>query len=245
MTTTLETSQSWSSRRRAPNPFIQTLPDADIDGPHYPTPAERLADLIVHVLGLAFAVIGGGIAVALAVSHGVIGLSTAIAIYALGFVAMLSFSAAYNFAHPRWQPFLFRLDHAGIYLMIAASYTPFTTQLLDGAWSWGMTTAVWALAIIGVCIRMFLPRLGEAVSATFYLGMGWLVVIAIDPLVQRVPPLPLTLLAAGGIVYTAGAILFVAKRMKFRRAIWHGHVLAGAVTHYAAILVGVVLAAGA
>jgi len=223
--------------------FVAPCDCADIDGPHYPTPAERLADLVVHIIGLLFAVVAGGAAVAMAVSHGVISLSAAIAVYALGLVAMLSFSTAYNFAHPRWQPFLFRLDHAGIFIMIAASYTPFTTQLLHGAWAWGMTTAVWTMAIIGVLIKLCLPRLGETVSTIFYLAMGWLVVIAIKPLVEQVPLVPLLLLAAGGIVYTVGAILFVFNRCRFRRAIWHGHVLAGAVTHYAAIVVGVGLMA--
>jgi len=69
---------------------------------------------------------------------------------------MLAFSLAYNFAKPNWQPFLRRLDHAGIFLMIAASYTPFTTQALTGAWSIGMTTAVWALAALGMAGKMFL-----------------------------------------------------------------------------------------
>jgi len=224
--------------------FVPADAAAEIDGPHYPTRAERLADLVIHIAGLAFAVIGGGGAVALAVSHGVLGLSAAIAVYALGLFAMLAFSTAYNFAHPRWQPFLFRLDHAGIFLMIAASYTPFTTQLLQGAWSWGMTAAVWGLACAGVIIKLVLPRLGERVSMLFYLGMGWLVVLAIKPFVERVPPPALILLAIGGLVYSAGAALFVLKRCKFRRAIWHGHVLAGAVTHYAAVMVGVVLASG-
>lgn len=224
--------------------FVPTEAAADIDGPHYPTRAERTADLVIHIAGLAFAVIGGGGAVALAVSHGVLALSAAIAVYALGLFAMLAFSTAYNFAHPRWQPFLFRLDHAGIFLMIAASYTPFTTQLLQGAWSWGMTAAVWGLACAGVVIKLVLPRLGERVSMLFYLGMGWLGVLAIKPFIDRVPLPALILLAAGGIVYSAGAVLFILKRCKFRRAIWHGHVLAGAVTHYAAIMVGVVLASG-
>jgi hemolysin III len=250
MTSTTNGSRGWMPAFPKPDPkvipgvFVAPADCAEIDGPHYPTPAERLADLIVHVIGLAFAVIGGGVAVALAVNHGVIGLSAAIGIYALGFIAMLSFSAAYNFAHPRWQPFLFRLDHAGIFLMIAASYTPFTTQLLHGAWSWGMTAAVWTLAIIGIIIKLCLPRLGETVSMVFYLIMGWLVVLAIKPLVEQVPLVPLVLLAAGGIVYSIGAVLFVMKRCKFRRAIWHGHVVAGAITHYAAIMVGVVLAGG-
>lgn len=217
---------------RAPRLDVETEP-------HYPTPSERLADLIVHIVGLSFAVIGGGMA--LSVSHGVMGLSLAIAVYALGFIAMLAFSVAYNFAHPRWQPFLYRVDHAGIFLMIAASYTPFTTQLLHGTWSWGMTIAVWSLAATGVLIRLFLPRLSEMVSTVFYLAIGWVIVIAIKPLAEGTSLIPLVLLAAGGIVYTIGAVLFIVTRFRFRRAVWHGHVLTGAVTHYAAIMVGVVM----
>ncbi len=221
---------------------IRLAVDSEIDTePHYPTASERVADLVVHIIGLLFAVIGGGVALALAVSHGVMGLSAAIAVYALGFVAMLAFSTAYNFAQPRWQPLLYRVDHAGIYLMIAASYTPFTTQLLHGTWSWGMTIAVWSLAITGMAIRLFLPRLSETVSTIFYLAIGWVIVIAIKPLVLGTPATTLVLLAVGGLVYSIGAVLFIVRRFKFRRAIWHGHVLAGALTHYAAIMLGIVL----
>lgn len=219
------------------------LEAVDIDGPHYPTAGERWADLIVHLFGLLFAVVGGGTAVIIALSHDMIGLSAAITVYALGLMAMLSFSTAYNFAHPRWRPFLFRLDHAGIFLMIAASYTPFTTQLLDGAWRWGMTVAVWSIAIVGIAVRLTLPRLSERVSTAFYLSMGWLIVLAIKPFVKTVPIPALILLVAGGVVYSVGAALFMMKRCKFRRAIWHGHVVAAAATHYAAIMIGVVLAA--
>lgn len=227
-----------------PEPHCQpAAPDGNGE-PHYPGASERVADLIVHIAGLSFAVIGGGAALALAVSHGVMGLSAAVAVYVLGLVAMLAFSTAYNFAHPRWQPFLFRVDHAGIFLMIAASYTPFTTQLLHGTWSWGMTTVVWTLAAIGISIRLFLPRLSETVSTVFYLAMGWVIVLAIEPLSLGAPPISLALLAAGGIAYSIGAVLFIFKRFRFRRAIWHGHVLAGAMSHYAAIMVGVVLTAG-
>lgn len=223
--------------------FVQPTRAADIDGPHYSSQEERLADLVVHIVGLAFAIIGGVVAVSIAVHHGVLGLSAAIAIYVLGLTAMLGFSTAYNFAPARWQPFLFRLDHAGIFLMIAASYTPFTTQVLTGAWRLGMTTSIWTLAIVGVLARLFLPRLGEKVSIAFYLAMGWLIVFAIKPLIEHASIAPLVLLAVGGVVYSVGAVLFVQKRLKFRRALWHGHVVAGAVTHYAAVMVGVVLTA--
>ena len=214
-----------------------------ISPPHYPTPAEKLADLVIHIVGLVLAVIGGGVALAFAASHGQTGRIAAVGIYAVGLVAMLAFSTAYNFAHPKWQPFLYRLDHAGIFLMIAASYTPFTTQLLHGTWSWAMTLTVWTLAAVGIVTKLLLPRHGEPLTVLFYLALGWVVVVAIKPLVHEAPLAAIILLAVGGIVYSAGGVLFIAKHIKFRRAIWHGQVLAAAATHYAAIMVGVVLVA--
>lgn len=212
---------------------------SDLD--HYPSAWARRADLIVHIAGLTLALFGGGLALGLAVSHGMLGKVAAVSIYALGLIAMLAFSLAYNFAKPSWQPFLRRLDHAGIFLMIAASYTPFTTQALTGAWSIGMTTAVWALAALGIAGKMFLPGLGKAIWVVLYLALGWMVVIAIKPMVEEVPPVAMWLLAAGGVVYSVGTLFYAAKGLKFRRAIWHGHVVAAAGLHYAAILVGVVL----
>jgi hemolysin III len=208
---------------------------------HYPSVWARRADLIVHIAGLTLALFGGGLALGLAVSNGMLGKVAAVSIYALGLIAMLAFSLAYNFAKPSWQPFLRRLDHAGIFLMIAASYTPFTTQALTGAWSIGMTTAVWSLAALGIAGKMFLPGLGKAIWVFLYLALGWMVVIAIKPMIEEVPAVAMWLLAAGGVVYSVGTIFYAAKGLKFRRAIWHGHVVAAAGLHYAAILVGVVL----
>jgi hemolysin III len=208
---------------------------------HYPTLWARRADLIVHLTGLTLALFGGGLALGLAVSHGMLGKVAAVSIYALGLIAMLAFSLAYNFAKPSWQPFLRRLDHAGIFLMIAASYTPFTTQALSGMWAVGMTSAVWVLAGLGMVGKMFLPGLGKAIWVFLYLALGWMVVIAIKPMVSEVPAVAMWLLAAGGVVYSIGTIFYAAKGLKFRRAIWHGHVVAAAGLHYAAILVGVVL----
>lgn len=210
---------------------------------HYPTVWARRADLIVHIAGLGLALFGGGVALGLAVSKGMLGLVAAVSIYAVGLIAMLAFSLSYNFAKPTIQPILRRLDHAGIFLMIAASYTPFTTFALEGTWAWGMTAAVWTLAILGMAGKLFLPGLGKAIWVFLYLALGWLVVFAIKPMAQGVPPAAMWLLAAGGLAYTVGVIFYASKRLKFRRAIWHGHVLAGAGLHYAAVLVGVVLTA--
>ena len=106
---------------------------------HYPTASAKCADLVVHVVGLTLALVGGIVLLALAVRAQSLSMAFAVGIYALGLLAMLGFSTAYNFAKPRFRPTLRRLDHAGIFLMIAGSYTPFTTQTLTGAWAWGMT----------------------------------------------------------------------------------------------------------
>jgi len=211
---------------------------------HYPSLSARRADFIVHIIGLVLALFGTGVALGLAVSHGLLGKVAAIITYAIGLLAMLSFSMAYNFAHARFQPFLRRLDHAGIFLMIAASYTPFTTQALSGAWAVGMSVAVWLLAGIGIIAKLFLPKISKVFWVVLYLILGWLILIAIKPLAQGVPMAALILLALGGIVYSVGTLFYMSKSLKFRRAIWHGHVLAGAGIHYAAVLVGVVLVGG-
>lgn len=210
---------------------------------HYPSQRARLADLIVHVAGLVLAVVFGVILIVLAAQSGDAGQIAAVAIYAAGLVAMLSFSTAYNFANDHWRPKLHGLDHAGIFLMIAASYTPFTTQRLEGAWAWGMTIAVWALAAFGIYGKLFLKRLPKRFWLAYYVGLGWLVVVAMEPLAHAVSWVALLLLAIGGVLYTTGVIFHVNRKLTFSKAIWHGHVVTAAGVHWVAVLLGVVLAA--
>jgi hemolysin III len=209
---------------------------------HYPTAGSMRADLIVHAIGLGFAVIGGGALLALAFGLGRLGEAAAVAIYVAGFIAMLALSLAYNFSRLRWRPILRRLDHAAIFVMIAGSYTPFTTQRLHGSWAIGMTLAVWSLALAGVAAKLLLPGLGRKFWIGLYLALGWLAVVAIKPMLSAVPWMVVALLAAGGLVYSTGAVFYVLKQLKFRRAIWHGHVVGAAALHFTAILLGVVLA---
>ncbi len=208
---------------------------------HYPTAAAKCADLVVHITGLVFALFGGGILLGLAVGMGRLSQIAAIAVYAAGLMLMLGFSTAYNFAKPAWRPTLRRLDHAGIFLMIAGSYTPFTTHSLTGAWAWGMTAAVWSIAAFGALGKLFLPGLGRRFWVAVYVALGWLVLIAFKPMLAGLSWVALLLLAIGGLLYTSGVIFYVNKKLKFARAIWHGHVVAAAGVHWAAVLVGVVL----
>jgi hemolysin III len=209
---------------------------------HYPTPAAKCADLVVHVVGLTLALVGGVVLLLIAVTAGSISQVVGVSIYAAGVVAMLAFSTAYNFAHHSYRPLLRRLDHAGIFLMIAGSYTPFTTQAMDGAWAIGMTVAVWAIAALGAFGKLFLTGLDRRFWVAVYLALGWLVVIALKPMMEGVTYVALGLLALGGVLYSTGVLFYLNKRLKFARAIWHGHVVAAAGAHWAAVLLGVVLA---
>jgi len=211
---------------------------------HYPTPAARCADLVVHLTGLVFALFGGGVLLGLSVGAGSLSQTAAVAVYAGGLLLMLAFSTAYNFARAPHRPLLRRLDHAGIFVMIAGSYTPFTTQNLTGAWSVAMTVAVWSIAGLGVLGKLFLPGLGRRFWVGVYLALGWIAVVALKPMIDGVPWIALVLLALGGLLYTTGVVFYVNKRLRFARAIWHGHVVAAAGAHWAAVLIGVVLYGG-
>jgi hemolysin III len=158
---------------------------------------------------------------------------------------MLAFSALYNLGHvSRARPFLRRLDEAGIFLMIAGSYTPFTTQRLEGAWAVGMTTLVWSIAILGMVGKLAFPKLPEKAWTAVYVLFGWVAVLAVGPLVHSLPVAALILLIAGGLVYTGGSVIFLNARLPFRRALWHGLVCAGAALHYGAVVAGVLLVSG-
>ena len=209
---------------------------------HYPTPAERSADRWVHVVGLSAAAFGGVVLMGLSLGFGSWTQTLAVGTYAACLVATFLCSAAYNLASPRRQPLLRRLDHAAIFLMIAGSYTPFTTQRLHGALALYMTLLVWLTAAGGVLGKLFLPGLSKTFWIGVYLALGWLAIVAIRPLLATGSIITLSLLIGGGLVYSTGVLVYVRKQLRFRRAVWHSFVLAAAATHYAAVLTGVVFA---
>jgi len=233
--------------KRLKNVLVQVaVPDDQDMEEHYRTPAEKTADLIVHVVGLTLAAVGGIVLAVLAAIYAGIGAVVATAAYALCLIIMLTVSALYNQAHPgAARPLLRRMDEAAIFLMIAGSYTPFTTQRFEGAWSIGFTVLVWAVALGGVVVKLVAPRISDTFWSLVYLGFSWLALVAAKPLMDTVHPIALGLLVLGGLIYTAGVFVFISPTVKFRRAIWHGFVVTGATVHWAAVLVGVVLAPAA
>jgi hemolysin III len=129
-----------------------------------------------------------------------------------------------------------KLDHGAIFLFIAGTYTPFALGPLSGAWGWSLFAAVWSLAAIGIALKIF-DRLSHPwLSTGLYLTMGWLVVIAAVPLLERVAMPGVMWLVAGGLAYTVGVIFFVLdSRIKYAHAVWHGFVALGTACHFVAV----------
>jgi hemolysin III len=158
-------------------------------------------------------------------------------------VGTLGCSAAYNLAsNASRRAFLRRLDHAAIFLMIAGTYTPFTTCRLHGVWAIGMTAAIWTGAITGAAVKMIHPRGLKRGSIVAYLVLGWMILVGVRSMLGSVDALTALLIRVGGVLYSIGVGFHLRRALHFHNAIWHSFVLVAAGCHYAAILHGVVLA---
>jgi len=128
------------------------------------------------------------------------------------------------------------LDHSANFLLIAGNYTPFMLVNLRGAWGWTLLTVIWSLALLGVLFQVSLLRSWQGLSLGLYIGMGWVVVVAIKPMLDAVAPGGLILLLLGGLAYTSGVVFYLWKSLSYHHAIWHGFVLAGSILHFFAVL---------
>ena len=197
---------------------------------------ELTADRVVHGVGICLGVIGVIVLVCMTAIDGHPGNLAPVLIYAAGLLAMLGCSAAYNVLHTsRRREWLRRFDHAAIFAMIAGTYTPFTTRLGSG-WASGLTAVIWVVAAIGIALKLWQPRRIETISVVLYLALGWIGLAAAQPFIAALDARTLGLLALGGIVYTAGVIFHLWRRLPYQNAIWHGFVLIAAGVHYLAVL---------
>jgi hemolysin III len=205
--------------------------------------SELAADLFIHMTGTLAGVVGSAILVGIAANVGDRPTFSASLVYSIFLVAMLGCSAAYNLAsNASRRGFLRQLDHAAIFLMIAATYTPFTTCRLHGVWAIGMTAAVWTGAVTGSVMKLICPRRIDRVSIVAYLALGWIILVGTRPMLSSVDVRTAVLLGVGGVFYSVGTGFHLWRTLPFHNAIWHSFVLIAASCHYAAILHGVVLA---
>jgi hemolysin III len=128
------------------------------------------------------------------------------------------------------------LDHGAIYLLIAGTYTPFTLAVLGGGWGWTLFGLSWGFAALGIVYEVVFLRPWKWLSLAFYLALGWLAIVAIEPMVAALPTSALMLLGLGGIAYSGGAVFYAWRAFPYHHAAWHIFVLAGTTLHYVCVL---------
>ena len=201
------------------------------------SPGEEIANTITHGLGVALSVAALVLLVVFAgQTEDPFRMAGSIA-FGSSLVLLYLASALYHgLASPGAKRAFKIFDHAGIYLLIAGSYTPFTLVTLRGPVGWILFGTVWGLAVTGIVTEVFWVDRPRWLSALVFIGMGWLVIFAAKPLAEALPPGGLRLLVAGGLVYTAGTIFYLLKSIPYMHAVWHLWVIGGSVCHVLAVL---------
>jgi hemolysin III len=210
--------------------------------PTYSRP-EVIADGVVHALGIMFGVASVAALVVYSVQHLDAPTSTAVLIYGCGMLAVFVCSAAYNLNRGQWRWLLRRLDHAAIYVKIAATYTPFAAIKMGGPVGIGLLVAVWLIAIIGASAKLIAPAQFVRTAYVLYLAQGWAAVFTLPSMFHALPGTAFTLLMIGGVLYTIGVGFHLYEKLRYHNAIWHGFVLTASACHFAAVMNAVVLAA--
>ncbi|MGD9546356.1 MAG: hemolysin III family protein [Candidatus Krumholzibacteriia bacterium] len=197
---------------------------------------EEIAHAVTHGLGVLFSVVALVLLVVKAARYADARTVTGVTVFGVTMLILYLASTLYHaLTPPRAKRVFELLDHAAIYLLIAGTYTPFTLVALGGAWGWTLFGLSWGLGILGILYEVVLLRPSKKLSLAFYLLMGWLVVFAVKPLMGALPTEALTLLGAGGIAYTGGAVFYAWRGFPYHHAVWHLCVLAGTVFHFLAI----------
>lgn len=201
---------------------------------------EELANVATHGFGLAASVVLFPVLVLLAAraGGGDAGVVVGVTIFAASLVGAYAASTFYHAMPPGPRRELWRrLDQSAVYLLIAGTYTPFALGALRGPWGWALLTTIWLAALVGIALKVGLQVDAPAMETATYLGMGWLITVAIEPLLERIGWAGLAWLLAGGIAYTVGTVFLVCQhRVRFGHCAWHVFVLGGSACHAIAVV---------
>jgi hemolysin III len=198
---------------------------------------EIIADGVVHAIGILCGLIAATVLVVLTAVYASALNIVAVSIYVAGLLSMLVLSATYNLwpvSRTKWV--LRRFDHSAIYLLIAATYTPFIMELRDSVLALALLIGVWCVAIVGIALKLGWPGRFDRLAVGLYLVLGWSGVMLYHSVVAALPQAALWLVLAGGALYSLGVIFHSWRRLRFQNVIWHCFVLLGAACHYTAVM---------
>ena len=195
--------------------------------------SEELWNVVTHGTGAILSIVALVIMVIYSAYHGTFMHIAVSVIFGSSLVLLYSASTVYHWAWKlRWKRLLQRIDHLCIYILIAGSYTPIALLGLKGAWGWTIFGLIWAFAIAGFIFKFSPLRKSEKLSLTLYALMGWLIIIAIRPLIDNLATGALLFLLGGGLCYTFGIYFYAKEKMPYNHTIWHLFVLGGSTLHF-------------
>ncbi|MCV4232202.1 hemolysin III family protein [Virgibacillus sp. LDC1] len=199
---------------------------------------EEIANAITHGIGAALSVAALVLLIVFSSLKGTAWHVVSFTIYGSTMLLLyLSSTLVHGLRDGKAKDFFEFMDHSSIYLFIAGTYTPFLLVAVRGSLGWSLFGIVWGIALFGVVFKAFFVKKFLFLSTIFYIAMGWLIVIAWNPLTAVVAPQGMNLLAIGGVLYTLGTIFYVWRGFPYHHAIWHLFVLAGSILHFFAILI--------
>jgi hemolysin III len=200
------------------------------------TMGEAIANSISHGIGMLLSIAGLVILVVWAAGSGSGWHLVSFSIFGGTLILLYLASTLYHsLPVPRVKQAFKIIDHSAIFLLIAGTYTPFMLVHLRGPWGWSILGIIWALAILGILMKVFYISRFRKTSVALYIFMGWLGIIAFKEIFAHLPPLSLTLLILGGVSYTAGLTFYGWRRLPYHHAVWHIFVIGGSISHYLAV----------
>ena len=198
---------------------------------------EEIANSITHGIGVILAIVALGVLAFFSGRYGNVWHIVSVCIYGTTLILLYTASTLYHsIQQPRVKIILQTLDHSAIFLLIAGTYTPFTLVSLRGPWGWSLFGVIWGLAVLGMLFQLSSLRHWRTASIVLYLCMGWVVIVAIKPLIASVATGGIIFLVLGGVAYTSGVLFYKQKSLKYHHAVWHLFVLTGSIMHFLAIL---------
>lgn len=204
---------------------------------HKQSLGEEIANSITHGTGVGLSIAALVILVVFAARLGDAWKVVSFSIFGATMITLYLASTLYHaFPQPRVKKFFRILDHCSIFLLIAGTYTPVTLGAMRGGWGWTMFGVIWALAIAGINLKIFALDRWKILSVVIYVLMGWMVLVAVKPLLARVPPSFLMWMLIGGLSYTLGVFFFAFKKIPYHHSIWHLFVLGGSICHFFGML---------
>lgn len=197
---------------------------------------EEILNAVTHGIGAALALAGLVVLITAAWINGGTWHVVSFVIYGVSLVLLYLASTLYHsFRNIKVKHVFKIIDHAAIYLLIAGTYTPFALVALHGVVGWTIFSVIWGLALTGIVLKIFFVKRFKVLSTVCYILMGWAAVVMIKPLLATLAVEGLYWLIAGGVLYTVGAVFYLARRLPFNHAIWHLFVMAGSAAHFLAV----------